>query len=72
MQENASREPDREHQPEIGTGGLKAPDVSSDEASQGQGLDQGQDPITSLGNGLRIQSEFDLLEVYCVISRVSF
>jgi len=71
VQENASHEPDREHQPEIGTHGLKAPDVSSDEAGQGQGLDQGQDTIASLGNGLRIQCEFDLLEFSCVISRVS-
>ena len=71
MQENASRKPDREHQPGIGTRGLKAPDVSSDEASQSQRLDQGQGTVAGLGDGPRIQCEFDLREVFCVISLVS-
>lgn len=72
MQENASREPGWKHQPGIGNLGLKAPDVTSNKASKTQSLDEGQDTIASLGNGLRIQCEFDLLEVSCVISRVSF
>lgn len=72
MQENASREPAWKHQPGIGARGLKVPDISSDEASLAEGLDEGQDTIASLGNAMRIHIEFDLLEISSLVSRIRF